>query len=465
MKFKQFIPIILFLTLITCAYSQSKLSFTATYQNRHHSLDSIVIKNLNSGSEVVKYYPDTVLTLLITGTHDIPYNQGFRLTGNYPNPFSEMTRFNLQLPYGDLVNFSVYNISGKLLLDYKRELPSGNHTFAFSGGSENIYLLSARTEKYTASAKLIHTGGFGSGGVTLEYEGYEGIKPDSRKGDSFIYNHGDMLEMKGYLTNGAGLMISDTLTDDPAESRDYSFNVPNPNRIVIMMYHKITGSIPEDEYERNITDFENDLKYFRDQNYQLLSMNDLPLVKAGIIELISDGLVITFDDGYDDTFTMAMPLLDQYRMPAVFFIVTEWMGTPGFMTWPEVWQISEFIDTSGKRPFKIGSHSSSHPFLEQSVQYFPVRSDYMTFLNTELGDSKTWITDVTGQDTIFLSLPYGDGANNTDIIETAASNGYSGIRTSVWNSFSPDSINMFALPSIPVLSDTRINIIENFLNP
>ena len=271
--------------------------------------------------------------------------------------------------------------------------------------------------------------------------------------------------MKGYLTNGAGLMISDTLTDDPAESCDYSFKVKNPHRIVILMYHEITGNIPEDEYERNITDFENDLKYFRDQNYQVLSMNDLPLVKAGIIELVSDGIVITFDDGYDDSYEMAVPLLDQYRMPAVFFIVTEWMGTPGFMTWPEVWQISEFIDTSGKHPFKIGSHSSSHPFLQRSAENFPDHNDYLTFLNTELGDSKTWITDVTGQDTIFLSLPYGDGANNTDIIETAASSGYSGIRTSVWNSFSPDSINLFALPSIPVLSDSKINIIEYYLNP
>ena len=117
MKFKQFISIILFLTFITCAYSQSKLSFTATYQNRHHPLDSIVIRNLNSGSEVVKYYPDTVLTLLITGSLDIPDNQGFGLTGNYPNPFRGMTRFSLTLPYGDMVNISVYSISGKLLLD------------------------------------------------------------------------------------------------------------------------------------------------------------------------------------------------------------------------------------------------------------------------------------------------------------------------------------------------------------
>jgi hypothetical protein len=88
----------------------------------------------------------------------------------------------------------------------------------------------------------------------------------------------------------------------------------------------------------------------------------------------------------------------------------------------------------------------------------------MAFLNTELGDSKTWITDITGQDTIFMSLPYGNGANNADIIGSAASNGYTGIRTSVWNSFSPDSMNLFSLPSIPVLSDTKINIIENFLN-
>jgi hypothetical protein len=74
-----------------------------------------------------------------------------------------MTRFNLHLPYGDLVSISVYSISGRLLLDYKRDLLPGNHTFTFSGGNEKIYILSARTEKYTSSAKLIHTGGFGSG--------------------------------------------------------------------------------------------------------------------------------------------------------------------------------------------------------------------------------------------------------------------------------------------------------------
>ena len=152
-------------------------------------------------------------------------------------------------------------------------------------------------------------------------------------------------------------------------------------------------------------------------------------------------------------------------MPATFFLVTEWMETPDFMTWPEVWLMSEYIDSDGKRPFKMASHTSSHPYLEKSSQYFSTHEDYMNFLNTELADSKTWITDITGQSNIFLSLPYGDGANNQDIITKAIETGYKGIRTSVWDSFSPYNFNLYSLPSIPVLSGTHINIIENYLNP
>ena len=84
--------------------------------------------------------------------------------------------------------------------------------------------------------------------------------------------------------------------------------------------------------------------------------------------------------------------------------------------------------------------------------------------NTELGDSKNRIADVTGQPDIFISLPYGDGANNQDIINVAMETGYLGIRTSRWDSFTIEEMNLFALPSIPVLSDSSIDIIENYLS-
>jgi peptidoglycan/xylan/chitin deacetylase (PgdA/CDA1 family) len=151
-------------------------------------------------------------------------------------------------------------------------------------------------------------------------------------------------------------------------------------------------------------------------------------------------------------------------MPATFFLTTEWIETDDFMTWSEVWLMSGLINEFGQRMFKMGSHSSSHPYLQQSAGNFGTHEEYLTFLRTELNDSKNWIVDVTGQPDIFISLPYGDGANNQDIINIAIESGYSGIRTSMWNSFTIDEMNLFALPSIPILYDSSIDIIENYYN-
>jgi peptidoglycan/xylan/chitin deacetylase (PgdA/CDA1 family) len=265
------------------------------------------------------------------------------------------------------------------------------------------------------------------------------------------------------MTDVTGFVVSDTIDDTPRESTNYTFSFEKTPRIVILMYHKITDSVPLVEYERNITDFENDLIYLQEHNYRILSMGDLPLLKTGDLKLTSDGIIITFDDGYESNYTIAYPLLIKYKMPATFFLVTEWMETPDFMPWSEVWLLSQYLDEGGKALFNIGSHTSSHPSLEQSAQNFDTHEDYLNFLNTELRDSKTWIVDVTGQANTFLSLPFGDGANNQDIINTAKENGYSGIRTSVWNSFTVDKMNLYSLPSIPILSGTSIEVIENYL--
>jgi len=301
--------------------------------------------------------------------------------------------------------------------------------------------------------------------VNLEYKGNSLQNSSPVKGSSdFEFNTGDNLIFRGYMTTVDGFVLSDTINDTPTTSKIYTFSFQKKNRIVILMYHKITDSIPGNEYERNSADFENDLVYLRDHKYQILSMEDLLLLQTHELELSTDGIILTFDDGYESNYSKVYPLLTQYRMPATFFLTTEWMETPDYMSWSEVWLMSQYSDTEGKRPFVMGSHTSSHPYLEQSAQSFPTHQDYLNFLNTELGDSKIWITDITGQSEIFLSLPYGDGANNLDIINTAIQNGYSGIRTSVWNSFTIEQMNLFSLPSIPILSDASISFIEDYLN-
>jgi peptidoglycan/xylan/chitin deacetylase (PgdA/CDA1 family) len=479
----------LLLSGFASAYSQLELSFTSKYKDNYYQLDSVLIENINSGSWTVNYYPDTLLQLIITGIEELQNPEELRiaLNQNYPNPFEDKTKFDIYLLENEKLNICIYNVLGKLLLNYEQLMQSGNHSFTFSGGGEEIYFLVAKTPGYSSAIKMINIGSrINDMRLTLDYNGYSPINeynydPINKNGYSqinasgykppgklksglneFEYNPGDSLMFVGYMTNDTGRVIADTIIDRPKQSKTICFQFEKKHRIAIIMYHDITDSVPGNDYERNSNDFANDMKFVLDDNYQLLSMNDLLLLQSGILKLYSDGIIITFDDGYESNYTKAFTLLSEYDIPASFFIVPEWIGDSIYMTWPEVWQISQYVNNDGIMPFIIGSHTSSHPYLEQSAQYFTDHQDYLDFLYTELEDSRSWIVDITGQSDIFLALPFGDGANNIDIINTAVSCGYKGIRTSIYDSFAPEEMNLFALPCISILSNDSIEFIEEF---
>jgi peptidoglycan/xylan/chitin deacetylase (PgdA/CDA1 family) len=65
-------------------------------------------------------------------------------------------------------------------------------------------------------------------------------------------------------------------------------------------------------------------------------------------------IVLTFDDGLDDLYSVVYPLLREFRLTAVAYIVPGWIGNKGFVTWPQVREMHEsgFVD--------FQSHSMSH---------------------------------------------------------------------------------------------------------
>ncbi len=162
MKSKRQILIIYCLLIagLHCGYGQLELSFTAKYQGKYYPLDSILIENINTGSKIIKYYPDTLLQLIITNLDDLdkPNEPGFSLNQNYPNPFEDKTNFDIYLPQDDKLRINIYNILGKVILSYDRNMPAGNHSFTFTGSEEKIYLLSVKTSNYSADIKIVEYG-------------------------------------------------------------------------------------------------------------------------------------------------------------------------------------------------------------------------------------------------------------------------------------------------------------------
>lgn len=266
-----------------------------------------------------------------------------------------------------------------------------------------------------------------------------------KKEDQIVINNYQITNEGANTTNG-----NDSLLD-------------NKHRILILMYHKLVPDYTQDLYERSARDFKADLNFIAARGYQVLSFDDLIKIKSGTKKLLSDAVVISFDDGYASDYKIAYPKLKEMGMPATFFMVTDWVGDSDRVTWSNIAEMDQYRCSSGEKLFSIESHSETHPFLVKDSSNFSNPSDYQNWLKDELGNSKNSIQSTTGQPNMWLALPYGNGANNPLVISTAKSLGYSGIRTSIFGSFTIKTMDLFALPSLPILSTTDIGEIDNYL--
>jgi peptidoglycan/xylan/chitin deacetylase (PgdA/CDA1 family) len=137
------------------------------------------------------------------------------------------------------------------------------------------------------------------------------------------------------------------------------------------MYHYLSQPPPgADIYRRDLSvtpeRFESHLAYLRDNGYHVVSLDDLLYAMTRGNPLPEKPVILTFDDGYEDNYTNAFPLLKKYGMAAHFFIITDLVNESraGYMTWPQI----EEMAAAGQR---FGAHGRNHDreLRGQSVDY------------------------------------------------------------------------------------------------
>lgn len=246
-------------------------------------------------------------------------------------------------------------------------------------------------------------------------------------------------------------------------SKDDDPEPQNPGKIVVLMYHRIVSSEPADLYERSAKDFESDLKYLKDNNVKILSFKELDEISKGGEMPLGNFAIITFDDGSSTWYTIVKPLLLKYKMKATFFLWAYIIGHDSFLTWEEVKDMSHYTLLNGEHPFVFGSHSYSHSYLFRNRANYATDAEYNSFLDYEMRVSKELIEQYVPGEVDIFSLPYGDGAGNTEIIAAAKRNGYHFIRTSVWAAIENLPADLFQIPSLPILDSTPQSLIGEYL--
>ena len=171
----------------------------------------------------------------------------------------------------------------------------------------------------------------------------------------------------------------------------------------VLLYHGIEDGTPS---PRQMDDV--DREYVFDRSRFEAHVAYLGAKPAGSIPV-----VISFDDGDLSGHTTAAPLLERHGLHGQFFVVSRWIGQPGFMNAD---QLRDLV----RRGHGVHSHSRTHARLS---------SLSAAEIDDEVQGSRTDLETILGQPVTQFSIP--GGAYDSRVIESARRAGYHTVFSSV----------------------------------
>lgn len=165
----------------------------------------------------------------------------------------------------------------------------------------------------------------------------------------------------------------------------WSYHLP------ILGYHRVGAYKADHVPTISAEAFERQLAWLARYRFRILPFDEVVDRLERGEPLPRRSVIITFDDGYEETRTVAWPLLKRFGVLATVFVAPAEVGRPGFATWEQIVEMA-------RDGLTIGSHTMHHAYL-------PLVSEAR--LREELVQSKQVIEARIGQPVRYLSYPIG----------------------------------------------------------
>ncbi len=222
--------------------------------------------------------------------------------------------------------------------------------------------------------------------------------------------------------------------------------------VPILMYHSVSNHAQTTFAPYCVTpdQFRKQIAWLAEQGYQAITVNRLVEAVLTGSGLANRPILITFDDGFLDFYTDALPVLAEYHFPATLFVATSYVGKTSSWLKNEReedrpmlhWDQLDEIARSG---IECGGHSHSHAALDRLARMQ---------VQSEIRLCKDLLEDHLGRQVTSFAYPFGyyDRSIKT-IIREAGYRGACAVRHSV--SFIGD--DLYALRRLMVSRDMDLD--------
>jgi peptidoglycan/xylan/chitin deacetylase (PgdA/CDA1 family) len=295
----------------------------------------------------------------------------------------------------------------------------------------------------------------------------------------------------------------------------------------IINFHGVrkNGTIPFNNRHMPVSDFEKMLVYLK-KNYTIVPLSEIFEIHRSKRPLKRKTIALTFDDGYENNFDIAFPLLKKHNIPATFYLISKGLNSKNYLVWPDA---LDLVKKHHKEDIQIDNVIFRYPSFvnsEMGLDLFSYlkslgdQAEYLTnellhryhyhideikkipellllvnaeklsrFINEpllelgshshthfnmeylskekaleELVNSKRIIENLTGRPVISLAFP--DGSYSPETVELAVSTGYSDISAVEYkhneNNLNPNLLSRFTISNSTTYESNAIRLAKQF---
>jgi len=211
--------------------------------------------------------------------------------------------------------------------------------------------------------------------------------------------------------------------------------------VTILMYHELT--------DKEL--FKKQMAYIKN-NYSVIGLECyIKSKKNQTKDIPNSSIIITFDDGCESIYSIAMPVLNRLKIRATVFIAPDLLRDNYIKTKFKIMSLEQLQNLSKSEFIDIGGHTLSHIDLGKA-QYDEA--------NKEIVDGKKVLEKIVSKEIITFAYPIGKKSNyNSDIIDIVKNNGFIGaVTTNCFKNVNIKEDSIYELNRIGIAADDTFQI-------